>query len=190
MNNTPELEQDLEPLLAPIDQQEKRLLQAGVIKRLAAYFRAVYEVLHVEHPSSHGSIVVWMTKDIRSPTNVFQGPIPLLFEAPFEYVEYDYRELNDERGGVHSHSTKEINPQLSTVLRLSIQELMFLIQSIDARMFMLTDQTNTAYIAEGLSQWEKTVGYDKSMYVTESLRHNNAEALYKLGQLYFQFLRG
>lgn len=188
MKNTFELDADLEPLLATIDQQEKRVLQTEVIKQLTAYFRAVYEVLHVEHPSSHGSIIVWMTKDMKFPTNMFQGPIPLLFEVPSEYIEYDYREFNDERGGVRSHSTKEINPQLHTILHLSTEELTFLIQSIDARMSMLADRVHIAHIAQELSQWEKAVGYDKSMYVTESSRHNNAEALYRLGQLYFQYV--
>ena len=188
MKNTSEFEADLEPLLATADQKERRFHQTEVIKRLSAYFRAVYEVFHVEHPSSHDPIVVWMTQDIKIPTNVFQGPIPLLFEPSPEDILCDFRELNDERGGVRFHSTGEVNPSLSQILQLPNEELFSLVQSIDARMTMLADQSNITHIAERLSQWEQAVGYDKSLEVIESSRHNNAEALYRLGQLYFKFL--
>ncbi len=74
------------------------------------------------------------------------------------------------------------------MLQLPNEELISLFQLINECMEMLIDQSNITHIAAKLSQWEQAVGYDTSLEVIESSRHDNAEALYRLGQLYFQFL--
>lgn len=185
---TLERKPNFDQLLAPVENKEMRHAQQELLKRLFAYFRAVYQVFHIEHPSSHTPIVVWMTQDIISLNNTFQGPIPLLFKFPNEYVVYDYRELNDERAVFESGSKTVLSSPLCELLLQSIDVLTNLIQHIDMRMVELKDQTNITQIVDELKKWECSVGYDKSILVLESARHDNGKALQRLRELYIQYL--
>lgn len=179
---------NLELLLSSIENREVRHAQQELLQRLFAYFQAVYQVFHIEHPSSHAPIIVWMTQDIVFPDNKFQGPIPLLFTFPESFVIYDYRELNDERGVLESGSEEVLSSSLRALLLQPVQVLTQLIQSIDARMTELQEQSRILQIEVELKQWEHCVGYDKSILVSESARHDNGKALQRLRELYIQYL--
>lgn len=179
---------DLELLLSSKENREVKHVQQELLKRIFAYFHAVHQVFHIEHPSSHTPIIVWMTQDIVFPDNKFQGPIPLLFTFPESFVIYDYRELNDERGVLESGSEKILSLSLRALLLQPVQVLTQLIQSIDARMAELQDQSKILQIEVELKKWEHRVGYDKSILVSESARHDNRKALQRLSELYVQYL--
>lgn len=179
---------NLELLLSPIENKELLHVQQELLKRIFAYFHAVHQVFHIEHPSSHTPIIVWMTQDIVFPDNKFQGSIPLLFTFSENFVVYDYRELNDERGVLESGSEKVLSSSLRALLQQPVQVLTQLIQSIDARMAELQDQSKITPILEQIKEWEHRVGYDKSILVSESARHDNGKALQRLNELYVQYL--
>lgn len=188
MSSALERGKDFKQFLAPIENKEIRHAQQELLKRLFAYFQAVYQVFHIEHPSSHTPIIVWMTQDIVFPDNTFQGPIPLLFTFPESYALFDYRELNDERGVLESGSEEILSSSLRVLLQQPVQVLTQLIQSIDARMAELQDQSKITQILEQLKEWEHRVGYDKNILVSESARHDNGKALQRLSELYVQYL--
>lgn len=188
MSSALEHKTNFDQLLSSVENKEVRHAQQELFKRLFAYFQAVHQVFHIEHPSSHTPIVVWMTQDTMTPNSTFQGPIPLLFKFPNKYVVYDYRELNDDRAVLESGSETVLSSSLRELLLQPIDVLTNLIQQIDMRMVELKDQTKIPQIADELKKWESAVGYDKNILISESARHDNGKALQRLRELYIQYL--
>ena len=150
---------------------EKRQLQKDLIVRLYAYFETVFEVLNVTHPSCHAPVIVWMTEDVNNPENLFQGPIPLLFELSPDLVQYDYREGNDER--ILDRNTNELTIDPQKTLNLPTDRLRTLIENIDKRMQEIADEQQRTKIVETLEKWVEAVGFNESLVVKESLQPLN-----------------
>lgn len=178
---------EVERLLAT--ESEKRKIQLGVLTRLLAYFDSVYEIFHVRRPSCHTPIVVWMTEDVDNPDNPFQGPIPLLFRLPQNYVICDYREANDERAGIIGKASGELNPKAAELLNSPMQKLENLIVQIDRRIEEIGDPRERPSIVKKLKRWEKETGYCRSPLVRESTRHDLGAALQDLYNYYTKTLR-
>jgi hypothetical protein len=157
---------------------ERRQLQKRLTNRLLAYFDAIYEALFVNHPSSQLPIVVWMTQDQKNPDNPFQGPVPLLVRLPQEFVQYDYREGNDARGGVvRKNALSDLNPAIEEVLKLPKEELQGIIKGIDSRMEEIGDKQKRQLIVGRLEEWERETGYERDFIVKETQRHDYTLAL-------------
>jgi hypothetical protein len=176
---------------------ERRQLQKQLTNQLLAYFDAVYEVLSYSHPSCKLPIVVWMTKDEEKNDNPFQGPIPLLFRLPPDFVQYDYREGNDDRGGVIRRVGNQLaglNPTIEEVLKLPENELREIIEGIGSRMEEIGDERKRQTVVEKLREWERTTGHDKDLTVEKTQRHDYNLALKDLHEYYTralsQFPRG
>lgn len=168
----------------------RRKLQLTLVQQLLAYFDSTYRALYYQNPACQTPVIILMTQDLVRATNLFQGPIPLLFTPPQDEVEYDYREMNDERAGVYARATGELNPKMTDVLRLSTPILTLTVDRIDKRMSGIADGRSRRVFTAMLKGGERKTGYGESAIVKASETHDYNKALRQLQENYQSVLAG